>query len=525
MVSRPFRPLVLVAVLCGLAACAPVQDRPQTTAPRDAYVTFLSEPPGAHVVLNGERLAGTTPLQHLAIAPGFVQVVMTLDGHHAASHQQTIEHGTAVRIDLRLSPLPQPTATTTPTFSLVSTATPDRQPSPPPTTSAPRVEPSATPTPTEARPSETPTEAPAAIVSFASEPPGATVTLNGLRIGTTPIDGLDVAAGVGRISFSLAGHETVDLERRWQPGQTDRVEVVLFPLFGSVVFEVEPAWTSLEIDGEPIVARPGEALDLLEGRRQARAFRGDDVAVAAFEVAAGTETRVALVWSRDRPDVKHFARIDAAVATLGEAKYGEDNPPRQVPVAAFWIARTEVTVAQYAECVAAGRCEPAGRGPSCNAGVAGRDRHPINCVRVADAEAYASWSSDLRGFAHRLPHCDAWEYAARLGGRYPWGDDPPEGRCNTCDQSCPFVNFRSEGSDDGWRETAPVGTLASCRGAADVFDLVGNVAEWCRADGSFQVRGGSWGHVGVFLDPAFAVRRETDDRDPTVGFRLVADFD
>lgn len=512
---------VLVALLLGLAsipACVSSQRGPLQDTPR-TYVTFLSDPPGATVHVNGIRLDGVTPILHQSIEPGFVQVAMTLDGYQPAIDQRTLEPAAAVRIDLAL------VANATPSSTSASTPTPSERPRPtetphivvdlPPTPTA-TLEPTAAPTPTAS------VAAPvSAVVSFSSDPPGAAVLVNGLRIGTTPIEALEVDATKARISFSLDGFETVDLERRWQPGREDRVEVVLFPLRGSVVFDSDVRWSSIEIDGETVTLQPGESIALIEGLHRARAFHGDDEAHAEFQVESGTTTHVRLEWRRGRPDVQHYAHVAAGVATLGDAKYGEDNPPREVPVASFWMGRTEVTVEQYGACVAAGRCTPAGTEPSCNAGIADRVQHPINCVSVADAHAYAEWQSERTGLAHRLPNCDEWERAARHGGRHPWGDEAPESRCNTCDRNCPFVNFRAADADDGWRETAPVGALTNCRGSLGVFDLVGNVAEWCRGGEGYQVRGGSWGQVGVFLDPAFAVRRAADDRDATVGFRLV----
>ena len=82
------------------------------------------------------------------------------------------------------------------------------------------------------------------------------------------------------------------------------------------------------------------------------------------------------------------------------------------------------------------------------------------------------------------------------------GNDPERARCNGCDRHCRFKHFRSGDVDDGWSETAPVGALDRCRGPAPVYDLIGNVAEWCHNPGKspeFSVRGGSWGQIDAFL--------------------------
>lgn len=102
----------------------------------------------------------------------------------------------------------------------------------------------------------------------------------------------------------------------------------------------------------------------------------------------------------------------------------EDKPEHAVTVAAFCMARTEMTVAEYDACVAAGRCTAAGalHNPHCNTGMSGRSNHPINCVDLAQATAYC----EAQGA--RLPTEEEWEYAARgaEGRRYPWGSAAPD---------------------------------------------------------------------------------------------------
>ncbi len=627
--------MALTAV--SLASCVPSVVGPRSVGgPAATYVSFLSEPPGARVTLNGSELPGRTPILHLAVSPGFVEVQFHREGFKVARVQKSLEPGSATRVDLRLEPLPSPTPTATPTRT---------PPAPPtPTPARPRVTietdppgaqvrvdgvvlPGTTPmldvvlgpgphrfelrldgyeplelqrhwprggrqrlvasflaapatvtfttrppgatvrvdgvelegvTPLEAvrlpatdsrvevlldghaaqelrrvwRPGATDyvdldLDPLPAVVSFGSEPAGARVTVDDRELGRTPLEGRDLRAGAARIVFELDGHETVEIHRTWTAGEEDHVETVLFPIVGAVRIDSDRPWVSLEVDGEPVEVKPGEPIELLRGSHIVRAFRGNEVGEVDLEVTAGEVTQAKLTWRRWRPDVKDFALIEAATVSLGDARYGEDSPPRDVAVKEFWIARTEVTVAQYAACVAAGRCDPAGTGPNCNAGVEGRDDHPVNCVRAVDATRYAAWLGESSGMQQRLPSCDEWERAARVGGRFPWGDDEPGSRCNQCDRQCPFANFRNESVDDGVRTTARVASLQKCRSDAGVFDQVGNVAEWCRdrrgSDGGrrYQVRGGSWGQVGPFLDPAFAVRRDGSDRDPTVGFRLV----
>ncbi|MBM4359042.1 MAG: SUMF1/EgtB/PvdO family nonheme iron enzyme [Deltaproteobacteria bacterium] len=170
----------------------------------------------------------------------------------------------------------------------------------------------------------------------------------------------------------------------------------------------------------------------------------------------------------------------------------DEQPVHEVAVAAFCLDRTEVTVAAYAACAAEGKCTPAFAGGFCNAGVAGRENHPINCVDWNQATAYC------KAQGQRLPTEEEWEYAARGtdGRRYPWGNAAPS------NQLC----WDGEGNDQGKgnrQSTCAVGAYPSGRSPFGLDDLSGNVWEWTasgysssysspRSDTNRVYRGGSW---------------------------------
>ncbi|MBM4359746.1 MAG: SUMF1/EgtB/PvdO family nonheme iron enzyme, partial [Deltaproteobacteria bacterium] len=167
--------------------------------------------------------------------------------------------------------------------------------------------------------------------------------------------------------------------------------------------------------------------------------------------------------------------------------------------------------AAYAACVKAGKCTPAKTGGLCNAGVAGREQHPINCVDWNQADAYCK----AQGL--RLPTEEEWEYAATGGdGRtYPWGNAAPS------DQLC----WDGKGNDQGERNrrsTCPVGSHPKGRSPFDLDDMSGNVWEWTSTqEGSARVsRGGGWGLVDPsHVRSANRVRLGPTDRDDNLGFR------
>lgn len=199
-----------------------------------------------------------------------------------------------------------------------------------------------------------------------------------------------------------------------------------------------------------------------------------------------------------------------------------EKPAHTVPMKAFWMDTTEVTVEAFAECVRAGACSGFPIDPLCNSGrQAGRLKHPVNCVTATEAEEYCRWAHK------RLPTEEEWEYGARGGDarRYPWGDSGPAG------QSC----WNGEGNDVGKgarKSTCPVGTFPAGKSPFGLLDMAGNVMEWTssgysddydreRSDGTRVVRGGSWEHSNPnSVRAALRVRSGVESRvRHLVGFR------
>jgi formylglycine-generating enzyme required for sulfatase activity/tRNA A-37 threonylcarbamoyl transferase component Bud32 len=193
----------------------------------------------------------------------------------------------------------------------------------------------------------------------------------------------------------------------------------------------------------------------------------------------------------------------------------DEGPAHTVSVAAFRIDAQEVTVAQYASCVARRDCTPAGTDEECNAGRAGRERHPINCVDFDQAAAYCASTGE------RLPTEEEWEFAAREGGPalFPWGPSAP-----TRDSVC-FK--RGEGTEG----TCPVGSHPAGRSKSGVDDLAGNVWEWTdtayctydRADCNTShrvARGGSYAsESGALVTATARMAYPMHTRGATIGFR------
>lgn len=157
--------------------------------------------------------------------------------------------------------------------------------------------------------------------------------------------------------------------------------------------------------------------------------------------------------------------------------FKNEQPVHTVALDGFWIDRTEVTNAQYRQCVEAERCDPPAESSSPTGdlyyGNSTYDDYPVVYVSWHQAADYCEWADA------RLPTEAEWEYAARgpEGRVFPWGDTFDATRVNYCDANCEF-DWADGSVDDGYGYTAPVGSYPDGVSWCGALDLAGNVWEW-----------------------------------------------
>lgn len=202
----------------------------------------------------------------------------------------------------------------------------------------------------------------------------------------------------------------------------------------------------------------------------------------------------------------------------GVFQMGESVAFAYVP--SFWIDETEVTVANYEQCVNAQQCTVPETGARCNWDVDGREDHPINCLTWAQASGYCGW---VDHGTRRLSTRMEWEKAARGtdGRTYPWGNEPAP----NCDV---VVKENDAGSGCGGGTTMPAGSKLNGASPYGLLNMAGNVSEWVHnsgeipedhviCGGNFEVSDEIW--FRVYACSSFR------DQSHQVGFRCAKDFE
>jgi PEGA domain len=164
--------LVSGLLLVGLAlavACV--------SAPLPGTVAATSEPPGAEVYLSG-RYAGMTPIEITNLTPGEYIIRFRMKGYGDRVMTVVVEAGNRTAVTARYPPLPPPTPTPTPVVTVI------------PTTPAP--------------PFVMVTPEPGSL-SLRSFPSGASVTVNGVGMGKTPLMIRNLTPGTYYVRYSLVG--------------------------------------------------------------------------------------------------------------------------------------------------------------------------------------------------------------------------------------------------------------------------------------------------------------------------------
>ena len=223
--------------------------------------------------------------------------------------------------------------------------------------------------------------------------------------------------------------------------------------------------------------------------------------------------------------------------------WGAEGPMHRVALDDFWVYQTEVTNAMYQLCAEEKACPKPEYSHSATRdeyyGSSTYDQYPVIQVSWVHATSYCRWAGG------RLPTEAEWEKSARgTDSRlFPWGNLSPSGEyLNFCDSNC-TASHKDNSYDDGYRDTAPVGSYPHGVSPYGVLDVAGNVWEWTRdwfdetyyqispqenplgpASGTTRVvRGGSWFNPDSGVRTVARASYEPDLYFESVGFRCVVE--
>ncbi len=175
-----------------------------------------------------------------------------------------------------------------------------------------------------------------------------------------------------------------------------------------------------------------------------------------------------------------------------------------VYIKSFKMDITEVTVAQFEECVKDGGCSKQKfqinlDNSYCNYGINNKN-YPMNCVNWYGADEYCKWAGK------RLPTEEEWEYAAKGGENYKYSGS------NNADE----VAWYYKNSGDSTHEVA-----TKKANGYGLYDMSGNVWEW--TDKSGVIFGGGFfdngSHIRMDSRNVYYVVRISNN----IGFRCVQD--
>lgn len=182
------------------------------------------------------------------------------------------------------------------------------------------------------------------------------------------------------------------------------------------------------------------------------------------------------------------------------------------------------------------------------------DQYPVVGVSWDAAQYFCTWRSKLyndyrtqnsqfRSPRFRLPSEAEWEWAARggkEGAKYPWGNPYVANG-----KGCYLANFKPARGNyraDGYAYTAPANQFQE--NDYGLFNMAGNVAEWCQDAYSESympvtwdlnpvynddneprkiIKGGSWKDVAYFLETGTNTYEFRDATRSYIGFRCVLD--
>jgi formylglycine-generating enzyme required for sulfatase activity len=417
-----------------------------------------------------------------------------------------------------------------------------------------------------------------ATVELKSKPGGATVTVDSLYRGRTPLQ-MEISAKINHtLKLSLAGYGDISKKITLGPGESKSLTFNLQPQYGIIFLTVEPPQAELYIDGK----LHSQATDRLQLTVQEHTF---EIRASGYRSVTRTVTPqqsysqqidIRLMpeeeVSKQAPQSvrkttgrgQQLILLNPVSFKMGTSKgeQGRRSNERQHKVIItrpFYLGSKEITNAEY-------RLFKTNHLSGVNSRhTLDKEQQPVVNVTWEEAVRYLNWLSRQDGLVpfykeengkmvpvvplttgYRLPFEAEWAYAARLAGRqeparYGWtgGFPPREKTGNYADESArSILSVIINGYNDTFMVSGPVASFN--KNPAGFFDLDGNASEWCHdfyapytdlgndvktdpmgpASGTHHVvRGASW-RDGSISELRLSYRGYSREKRDDIGFRI-----
>jgi formylglycine-generating enzyme required for sulfatase activity len=417
-----------------------------------------------------------------------------------------------------------------------------------------------------------------ATIELQSKPSGATVMVDSVFKGRTPLQVEISAKKKHALLLSLSGYEDLRKKIELGPGQSKSLVFSLQPQYGIIFLTVEPSEAELYIDGK-LHSRATDRLKLttLEHALEFRA-KGYKSEIRSVVPQQGYSQQIdirlipegKIVQAAAHPGIKKTGSgqelillkpVSFQMGTLkGEQGRRSNERRHQVKITrSFYLGSKEVTNAEYR------LFKPDHRSGRVSRYTLDKGQQPVVNITWDEAARYLNWLSEQDGLApfykedngkmvsvkpftggYRLPFEAEWAYAARLAGRneparYAWsGSFPPREKTgNYADESArSILTVIIKGYNDTFAVSAPGASFNI--NPAGFFDLDGNVSEWCHdyytphtaiasevktdpmgpATGTHHVvRGASW-RDGSITEMRLSYRAYSREKRDDIGFRI-----
>ena len=348
-----------------------------------------------------------------------------------------------------------------------------------------------------------------------TDPSGATVTLGTTYAGQTPLEIPVVPGKTHVLRISKPGYEETSRELKVASGDRKEVFLTLSPQKGRIYLFVSPEDATVLVNGKVHGTAP-KHLDLVAVEHAIEIQKQGYVSFStrmtprpgfpqqlkvALKKSAPTESRKP--ESIQTLDGYRLQLIRPATYTMGSSRREQGRRSNETlrTIALrrpFYMGVTEVTNEQFRAFLAS---HDSGlfKGQALN-----RDNQPVAGVTWEQAALFCNWLSaeeslppayvkkgerlvaaEPLGTGYRLPTEAEWEYCARFHAqgaleKFPWGDSypPAEKSVNIADVTARnLLSLYLEAYNDGYPLSAPVASFKP--NALGIYDLGGNVAEWC----------------------------------------------